>query len=121
MRRIVCFVPAVVLLVMAAAASGSTRSGVYGTLTRGPITPVCVAEQPCTAPVPNTAIRFYAAGTEHLVGQTRTGGDGRYRMVLPAGRYTVRVVPQRRLRTAAIRVPVARFVHLDLSIDTGIR
>ena len=120
MRRVVWFLP-VALLLIAAPASGSTRSGAYGTLTRGPITPVCMAEQPCSAPVPDTLIRFYAAASDHLVAQTRSRGDGRYRVVIAPGRYTIKVVPQRRLQTNGIRIPAGRFVHLDISIDTGIR
>ena len=58
-------------------------SGLRGIVTRGPIGPVCVAEQPCTEPAPVVTLVFASGG--HVVGKTTTDGEGRYRIRLAPG------------------------------------
>ena len=102
------------------AAQGSTiKSGLYGKVTRGPITPVCIAEQPCSAPVPGAMIVFSRSGRE--VARTRTAPNGAYRIALTPGTYSVRVLQARPVDPATTWVPRGRFRHLDFSVDTGIR
>ncbi len=102
------------------AAQGSTiKSGLYGEVTRGPITPVCIAEQPCSAPVPGAMIVFSRSGRE--VAHTRTAPNGTYRMALTPGTYNVRVLRARPVDPGIARVQPGHFRHVDFSIDTGIR
>ena len=113
-----------VLVVAAALAAGSgagatTQSGLHGVVTRGPISPVCVAEQPCSAPAPGVTLVFTSTGQEAV--RTRTGSAGAYRVALAPGLYTVAPLSGRRMEPGTTRVVNARFRHVDFSIDTGIR
>ena len=106
--------------VAATAAQASTvPNGLYGKVTRGPITPVCVAEQPCSEPAAGAVLQFWGGG--RLVGRTVTHADGTYRIALPAGAYSVTAVSRRKLDPATTVVRPNRFRHVDFSIDTGIR
>jgi hypothetical protein len=112
------------LLGVAALAGGSARAttgtnGLYGDVTRGPITPVCVAERPCSEPVVGATLVFSRSGRE--VGRTRTHADGSYRLALPPGTYAVRAVARRPLDPATAWVRLGHFRRVDFSIDTGIR
>jgi len=78
----------VVCLVGGAAQASTVKSGLYGKVTRGPITPVCIAELPCSAPVSGAMIVFSRAG--HEVARTRTSTKGTYRVALTPGTYNVR-------------------------------
>jgi hypothetical protein len=108
-----------VTFALAGAAAGQTvRSGLYGTVMRGPITPVCVAEQPCSEPAAGAQLVFWRNGT--AVARTTVATDGSYRLHLAAGLYTVRA-SQKRLEPVTARVIAGRMLRLDFSIDTGIR
>ena len=119
MRYLLAVVCAGVLVVGAAQAS-APRSGLYGTVSRGPITPVCVAEQPCSGPAAGVTLEF-RSGNGHLVGRIVTRTDGSYRIALPAGLYAVRATTGRSLDPDGARVKLLRFRRLDFFIDTGIR
>jgi Carboxypeptidase regulatory-like domain len=109
-----------VMCLLGGAAQGSTlKSGLYGKLTRGPITPVCIAEQPCSAPVPGAMIVFSRAG--RAVAHTRTAANGTYRVTLPPGLYNVRVLQTRPVDPGSARVQQGHYRQVDFSIDTGIR
>jgi hypothetical protein len=114
---------ALVLVVAAAAGATTTSSGLRGIVSRGPITPVCVVELPCSEPAPNVTLLFSRNG--RVAGRTVTNGEGRYRVRLPAGLYSVRrsvaVVIGRGLEPDHARVRAGRFTRVDFSIDTGIR
>jgi hypothetical protein len=92
-----------------------------GTVTRGPISPVCRVGTPCTAPARQLVLVFRRNGTTT---RTRTDGAGRYRIRLPAGVWRI-TLTRTGLGTAVepgeVRVIAARTRHVDLSIDTGIR
>jgi hypothetical protein len=99
-----------------------TLGGVRGTVTRGPIAPVCREGVPCTAPASGVTLVFVRAGVR--VAAVTTSGQGTYRVVLPAGRYVVR-----RLRAplvggmvpSIVTVRIGRLSVVNFSIDTGIR
>jgi hypothetical protein len=90
---------------------------------RGPISPVCVAEQPCTEPARNVTLVFSLGG--RIAGRTITDAAGRYRISLAPGRYLVSRTAQPRigrgLEPNNARVFPGRFTRADFSIDTGIR
>jgi hypothetical protein len=114
---------ALVLAGAAGARINTAPSGLRGIVTRGPITPVCVAEQPCTEPARNVTLLF--SHDARVVGRAVTNDEGRYRVRLPAGLYSVRrpgvVRIDRRLEPDHARVRAGRFSRVDFSIDTGIR
>jgi hypothetical protein len=105
-------------LVLAGVAHATTaRSGLYGVVVRGPISPMCVAEQPCTKPAVGAVLVFSRAG--HEVARTTVGSGGAYRIRLESGPYAVRTL-HRRVEPATVRVR-SRMRREDFSIDTGIR
>jgi hypothetical protein len=114
---------AVALTISVGAASGATGSGLRGVVTRGPITPVCMVDQPCDEPAANVRLVFVRRGI--VVARARTSETGRYRVALAPGRYTVRLPGKpalgRIVKPQAVRVLRARYSRVDFSIDTGIR
>lgn len=120
MRRIalIAFV-----LIVAPAGAATVPSGLRGVVMRGPISPVCAAEQPCDAPAKHVTLLFSRYGS--VVGRATTDTEGRYRIRLAPGLYHVsRTVPShigRGLEPDQARVRAGRFVRVDFSIDTGIR
>jgi hypothetical protein len=112
---------AVSLAAVAGASAASPRSGLYGTVRRGPITPVCRAGVACDAPAPNVILTFSRAG---LVRKTRTDQQGAYRIGLPQGIYSVRTNSKPFGQTpnpARVHVRAGHTDKLVFTIDTGIR
>lgn len=109
---------AVALVVAAAAPASVTKSGLYGNVSRGPITPVCAAEQSCSAPAADVGLRFTRAG---VTTTTRTTADGTYRLRLTPGTYAVAAAAGGRIAPNIVHVRSGHFWHVNLAIDTGIR
>ena len=111
---------AAVLALAAPAAAKAPATGAYGTVTRGPTSPVCRIGQPCDAPASNTVIQFTGNGKTTRV---KTTDGGQYRIRLKPGRYAVSKPDWGvgSIRPASIRVPATKFVRVNLFIDTGIR
>jgi hypothetical protein len=112
------------LTIPGGAASGATGSGgLRGVVTRGPIMPVCMVDQPCDEPAANVGLVFVQSGT--VVARARTSETGRYRISLAPGRYAVRLpgTPAlgRIVKPQTVRVLRGRYSRVDFSIDTGIR
>jgi len=110
--------------VLGTGAGGAAHRGVLtGVVMRGPITPVCVAEQPCDAPAPHVTLVF-SHGT-HVVARVTTSSEGRYRLRLPATTYEVHrasaSVFDPKLNPHRVQVTAGRTSRIDFSIDTGIR
>ena len=115
---------AVLLLALAdSGASGSSGSGLYGLVRRGPTQPVCVAGQPCDGPARNMTLVFWRNG--QVAGRTTTSRTGAYRIVLAPGIYAVRTVQAptigRGLEPRTARIVSGRFRRVDFFVDTGIR
>ena len=102
-------------------AAAALVSGLHGLVTKGPTMPVCRQGESCSAPVQVTLL-FHRAGHTY---RTRSGRDGRYRIVLAPGFYTVTTVEHvgigRNIAPRAIHVRRGHVDRLDFSIDTGIR
>ena len=114
---------ALVIVAGAGAQPVVVSSGLHGVVMRGPIAPVCVAEEPCTEPAKNVTLLF--SRNERVRGRVVTEADGRYRLRLPAGVYSVRRAIassiDRKLEPNLVRVYAGRYIRVDFSIDTGIR
>ena len=112
-----------VAVAASSAGAATSQSGLRGLVTRGPIVPVCAAEQPCDAPAKNVTLVFSRYG--RVVRRATTNDQGRYRVRLAPGLYAVRLqVKQqigRGLQPERARVARNRFRRVDFSIDTGIR
>ena len=121
--RAVVVVSALGLLLAAGAAAAPRPSGLYGVVTRGPITPACVAEQPCSAPAQDVTLLF--SRDNRVVARVITDGKGRYRLRLAPGVYAVRrpagPIIDRKLDPDHARVRRGRISRVDFAIDTGIR
>jgi hypothetical protein len=119
MLRVVLVVS--IFLAPAAPAGGVTGSGLYGVVMRGPITPVCVAEQPCSKPAVGVTLSFIRGAR---VKSVITNALGRYRVALVPGTYAVRtgsgITIGRGLEPRTAIVPAA-WKRQGFSIDTGIR
>jgi hypothetical protein len=116
--KALALVPLLAATLVAPAATARTSTGLYGVVSRGPITPVCVAEQPCSAPAPGAVLLFARGHRE--VARVKAGPAGRYRLALAAGRYSVRT-PNRPIDPSGVVVRQGRMTRVDFSIDTGIR
>jgi hypothetical protein len=89
----------------------------YGSVTIGPLTPVCRVGTPCDGPARQAKLTF----THGLrsVGATTDAG-GRYRVRLAIGAWTVRASVGMRMTPAV--VVVRKGTHrANFAIDTGIR
>ena len=121
--RVIVLLSSLVLALAAGAQASPTHGTLAGLVTRGPITPVCAAEQPCDEPAAHVTLVFSHVGRE--IARVTTGADGRYRLRLPATTYQVRRArsgaPDRKLDPHTVLVKAGRLLRIDFSIDTGIR
>ena len=111
----------VCLAVVASSSGAVPRSGLYGTVMRGPITPVCLVGVPCEAPAANVILTFSGAS---FVRSTQTDDRGVYRIGLPPGIYSVRTKSKplgQTPRPARVRVRAGHSDRIVFLIDTGIR
>ena len=112
---------AVAALTSLAAAASPPTGGFYGLVFKGPIRPLCTIDEPCDAPASVTLL-FSRAGRTTAA---RSASDGRYRVLLPVGIYTVttkeKIGIQRNIRPRNVKVRSGHVDQLDFFIDTGIR
>jgi hypothetical protein len=110
-KEVLAFVSALALLF----------GSLHGTVTRGPITPVCKAGTPCDGPAAKTTLYFTGVGKKWVA---VTDAKGRYRIVLAPGTYSVRTdqKPFGRVTTpSTVRVIANRDRVVNFFFDTGIR
>ena len=102
-------------------ALGLLLGSLHGTVTRGPITPVCQVDVPCDGPAGHVTLLFSRAGTTT---KTSTDANGLYRTRLRAGFYSVRTNQKpfgTTPRPANVHVVAGRDGRINFFIDTGIR
>ena len=114
------------LLLLPAAAVGTPGSGLYGTVRKGPITPVCRTGVPCDAPAKLTLTFESMSSSSTLRVEVNSDKNGRYRLALPPGFYTVKTgraktVAVRPIRPKAVHVRTGRWDRINFFVDTGIR
>jgi hypothetical protein len=95
----------------------------YGTVTRGPTTPVCQEGTPCSRPASGARLVFTTPGG--VARSVVVAKDGSYSVWLRGGTYNVSASPQpsvgRGLEPGTVRVDGGHARTVDFSIDTGIR
>jgi len=90
---------------------------VKGTVTIGPLTPVCRAGTPCDGPARRVVLTF--ASPSSTIRAT-TGAGGAYAVKLPPGTYTVSASSGMRITPSQVVVRSAPR-RQSFAIDTGIR
>jgi hypothetical protein len=105
---------------------GSVTSGIEGRATIGPLCPVEVVGSPCPdAPFVATITVRRADGDP--VTHAETGDDGRFRIPLPPGTYTIEAEPlppggiARMLPVDPVTVRSGAYTTVPISFDSGIR
>jgi hypothetical protein len=89
----------------------------WGSVSIGPLTPVCRVGTPCSGPAKHTTLTFVRAGRTL---STKTDALGRYRLTLPTGTWSVRASAG--MRTTPFSVVVRAGTHrTNFAIDTGLR
>ena len=109
-------------LLGAPSAQGHATGGLRGLVTRSPIAPVCMQGVPCSAPARNTTLVFVRSRRSV---RTETNRDGRYRVVLAPGSWSVQTARAPRIGSGIkpqnVRVVAGRFRVVNFDIDTVIR
>ncbi|HEX5449205.1 MAG TPA: hypothetical protein VFW85_04030 [Gaiellaceae bacterium] len=102
----------------ASAGATSTPTGFHGHVTIGPLQPVCHVGTPCDGPAKRVTLTFTKPNVVRRAVTTTTGA---YRIVLPAGFYTVRANRGMRIKPARVWAHRGYDPKLNFAIDTGIR
>jgi len=107
----------------AQSSGGASGSGLYGTVKISPAGPVCQAGTTCSRPARAFRLRFSANGKTVTA---TTDRNGRYRVRLERGRYTVHAAnaadsPKRGLQPRIVNVPRGRYAQRNFVYDSGIR
>jgi hypothetical protein len=101
--------------------SAITGSGITGRVLLGPTCPVQRPGQSCVRPYQTSVAVFTRAG--HRLKTFRSGRDGRFRVGLRPGHYTLKAtrggLP--RLTPTPVTVRPGHFTRVTLMFDTGIR
>ena len=123
MRAFLALVSVAALVLASSASARTPTPNVRGSLTRGPVMPVCIEGRSCDAPAPGVVLIFVRSGQD--VRRLTTGIAGRFAIRLQPGVYSVRAL-RRPLVGGGItperfRVPAGATVSLRLHLDTGIR
>jgi hypothetical protein len=102
---------------------GDATTGIQGVALAGPQCPVVTEASPCPdLPIEVTVVARDASG--EVVARAESDASGRFRMVVPAGVYTVTVEGLTGIQFAkpvSVTVPSGRFVSVSVNVDTGIR
>ena len=117
------------LALLPATSAGTTGSGLYGVVKKGPIRPVCQVDVPCDAPAQIRLVFTKQGSSDGGVQVTfatiRSDKNGRYRIALDPGFYTVRSTTKIGLtklpRPHAVHVRAGHWDKINLFFDTGIR
>lgn len=124
-RRIAILIALAAIAACGSPAAPTLTTGLTGTVTRGPIAPVCQVNVPCDAPFA-AGFTVTGAATATIVAHFRSDADGRFTVYLVPGPY--RIVPDADAPIIAPTLQVKKVtvgrsglsdVHLDF--DTGIR
>src|SRR5438477_7972249 len=89
----------------------------WGTVSIGPLTPVCRVGTPCSGPAKHATLTFSRPG--HVV-SAKTDSAGRYRLTLPTGTWAVRASVGMRMTPTSVVVRAGTH-HTNFAVDTGIR
>jgi hypothetical protein len=108
------------------AGGGSSGSGIEGIVLVGPQCPVERADSPCPdRPLPDAEFRVVKRPSGDVVRTVRSGKDGRFRVALDAGDYTLEPVPGSGGfpfgKPTDVTVRAGAYTNVTVSFDSGIR
>ena len=89
----------------------------WGSVSIGPLTPVCRVGTPCSGPAKHATLTFTRPGH---VASARTNAAGHYRLSLPVGTWSVRASAGMRMTPATVIVRSGTH-RANFAIDTGLR
>jgi hypothetical protein len=102
---------------------GTGDAGINGMVLLGPTCPVETAESPC--PDKPIAAKVTVSTLDgRTVATVQSGSDGRFRVALSPGTYTLMATGLKNIRSSkptTVTVPVAAFVDAIVAVDSGIR
>ncbi len=123
MRAFLAIVSAATLVLASTTAASPPSPNVRGTLTRGPVMPVCLEGRSCDAPAPGVVLVISRLRQD--VRRLTTGVAGRFAIRLEPGSYSIRALRRSLIgggvTPSRFRVPAGGSVLLRLHLDTGIR
>lgn len=130
MLRLLAAAAAAVALLLTGSSSATTGNGLYGTVRKGPVKPVCQQGVACDAPVQATLV-FMKTGPDGTILQPthkwvlRSTEQGTYRVALDAGYYSVRSIVRIGLRKTPkpheVHVRGGHWDKINFFFDTGLR
>jgi len=97
------------------------EQGIYGTITRGPLTPVCRIDIACDGPYSTTIV---ASNSEGEVSRFTSDEQGRFWVSLPAGAYILSPLTANRfswMTPQSVTVTAGLYTEVNIQFDTGIR
>jgi hypothetical protein len=89
----------------------------WGSVSIGPLTPVCRVGTPCSGPAKHVTLTFTRPGR---VLSAKTDAAGGYRLTLPLGTWSVRASAGMRMTPASVVVRAGTH-RANFAIDTGLR
>ncbi|MEO7804323.1 MAG: carboxypeptidase-like regulatory domain-containing protein [Actinomycetota bacterium] len=100
-----------------------TESGVIGQVTTGPTCPVEEPGRPCANRPVVGLIRVTPLTSDEAAGVTKSDEDGKFRLTLAPGRYTVTVSAPGTFgcKPLDIQIPKDTFVQASIICESGIR
>ena len=110
---------AAAVLVALAVSSGTSASGLRGTVLLDPGYPNCQPGTPCTRPAADVPLKFWRNG--RVVARTRTDANGRFRIALRPRTYRVSSKSGAKLKPIYVLVASDRYRRVTFKLDTGIR
>ena len=105
------------------ASTATLTTGLTGTVTRGPITPVCMVDVPCDAPF---AAHFTVRLGSHTVAAFQSDSVGHFEVRLAPGSYIVvpgsdALIISPSVQSKSVTVGLVGLTVVNLDFDTGIR
>ena len=124
-QEIRLLVAAAALLLVACGSAGgqSPRSGIEGRVLIGPTCPVVRADSPCPDHPGGSLSIEILDSSNAMIARAQTDTDGRFRVSLVPGRYTLRTTDAGfpRLAPVEVDVPADVYASILLHADSGIR
>jgi len=125
MKRVRALLVGSMLYTLAACATGlgTPTTGLTGTVTRGPITPVCMVDVPCSAPF---SANFTVKRGTSTVASFHSDDQGQFTVMLFPGTYSIIPASDAPIMMAGSQVKTVTvnptgMTTVQLAFDTGIR